>query len=218
MSTLSLSVTAQDKSSIQNVRFGYYSHNKVWDSKSTTVQKVKNLVVEAFKYIANAFLMAANTIHSMIVNKRVVVAEKPVISTPKPVDHIVEKEKAPEKKPEELSVESTIETTPADEDEGIPADENDSWLSVSSIVKMVGSAALIGGAVYLAYHFGPSLSKDASVYCNGTFAKGVCNGNLVHKALDHATKLSCNGTMLNVNNVLSCNGTLTAVVNATVKA
>jgi len=77
--TLSLAVTAQDKTA--NVKFQTYTHvEKLWDSSlNTTFQKVSNFVVqifkEAFKYIANACIHAANVIYSYFDTHTVIAAD-----------------------------------------------------------------------------------------------------------------------------------------------
>jgi hypothetical protein len=152
----SLSITAQNKQATQDVRFAYYTHNKVWDSSNSTAQKVKSLVVEAFKYIANACLTVVNAVNSKLFANRTV---STVVA--KPQEHIIEKQS------EDFSLHTTIDVTSVNEvdDEGVPAEEKErSWLSLSTAVKTVAGAAIIGGGIYVAVNY------NALGYVQGLFA------------------------------------------------
>ena len=158
----SLSVNAQDKQAVQNIRFAYYTHNKVWDSSNSTAQKVKSLVVDVFKYIANACLAVVNAVHSKLFNNSTV---SEVVG--KPQEHIIEKQS------EDFSLHTTIDVTSVNEvdDEGVPAEENErSWLSLSTVVKTVAGAAIIGGGIYAAVHY------NALGYVKGWFHTAATAG------------------------------------------
>jgi hypothetical protein len=161
MTTLSLSVNAQDKQAVQNIRFAYYTHNKVWDSSNSTAQKVKSLVVDVFKYIANACLAVVNAVHSKLFTNSEV---SPVVA--KPQEHIIEKQS------EDFSLHTTIDVTSINEvdDEGVPAEEKEkSWLSISTAVKTVAGLAIVGGVGYVGYQYGATSLE----YIKGLFAAGT---------------------------------------------
>jgi hypothetical protein len=174
--TLSLSVTAQDKSATQNVRFPLYTHNKLWDSSlSSTFQKVSNLAVqifkEAFKYIANAGLHVANSIYSLF-NKHTVVAEDAAKIASKADDHVVA---------EDFSLQSTIDLNGVeiDLDEGIPAEENQgSWLrtAVKATVVLAAGAGLVAGFQYGAQRYGycmPGVFQACGYFAKAAAAAGT---------------------------------------------